>query len=432
MMKPGIRLLLFFLVLSLQLTAQQYVITGYVVNPQKLPVSKALIQLDNASTSTNSKGFFTLRTDVLPNVLTVKVMRYETKEEFVNMPPAGTDSVFVMIQLDDKHTDLEGVTITASRVFWAYPKKHVHVIDFELQQDGMFLLCKDKNDYLLRLVDGSGEPLYDLPIRRHPKSFFRDCRGNIHLLYNDSTYQVQITKDSTLALCRFQTLDQFKETVMPCALTVNNAEVFQYGGNQSQSVDFVMIDTLRHKVTRLYSGKNRKYQRAITESERDLALLEKSRKDANTENAQSQLERQRAIEQQAALRAFLAKPVYIPVHKLRDSIVIFDHENDSAVVFSRGGRKIRSYPIIYQHHIKWDRELILNEEGTRIFARYNYRGMAHLVEIDPNTGAIIGETKLEQHIYPTKIQVKGDFIYYIYHHYIDYSINYVYKQRIQH
>lgn len=416
--------------LSFTVQSQDIVVSGKVFNSGETPVGRAVVSVENKAVTTNSKGEFTIVCPILPNVLTVKHHSYQLKEEFINFPPPGQDTLFVIIYLDDKQTDLEEVIITSSRISWAYPKPNVHIIDFQLWNEGMLLLCKDHNDYLLRLVDEYNEPIVDLPIRKHPKSFFRDCMNGIHVYYNDSVYQVQISSDS-LSLFNRQTRKSAAETIESCVLSYGNIQLYQQYGSLHKTVDFVAVDTLSHQVMRLYYVSNRKYKRALDEFQREMQRQERSVVDPLADNSvDNQLKLHALLETQQKYLELLNHPVYAPAFKLNDSIVIFDHLNDSAVVFTKKGRRVRSYPIIYQHHKKWDSELIINQEGTRIFARFDYQGMARLLEIDPKNGAVIGELKLEKHIYPVSIQCRGNYVYYIFHHYIDDSINYVYKQRI--
>jgi len=411
--------------------AQEVVVKGTVVNSGNAPVGRATVSVENKLVSTNSKGEFTLECPILPNVLTVKHHSYRLKEEFINFPPAGQDTLFVVIHLEDKQTDLEEVVITASRLSWAYPKPNVHIIDFQLWNDGMLLLCKDHDQYLLRLVDAYSEPLVDFPIRKHPKALVRDCMNGIHIYYFDSTYQVNLSPDS-LSLFNCQTRKHAEETIESCVLSYGNIQLYQQFGSLHKSVDFVAVDTLSHQVMRLYYVSNRKYKRALDEFQRELQKQERSVVDPVADNSvDNQLKLHTLLETQQKYLELLNHPVYAPAFKINDSIVIFDHLNDSAIVFTKKGRRVRSYPIIYQHHKKWDSELIINQEGTRIFARFDYQGMARLLEIDPKNGTVIGEIKLEKHIYPTSIQCRGNYVYYIFHHYIDNSINYVYKQRIE-
>lgn len=415
---------------ALSVSGQNFYVSGRVLNTLDQPLGKTQISDGQKTITTTSDGYFLLTNQFLPNVITVKHNHYGVREVFVNQPPIGQDTVYLTVILNEKATELEEVTVSSSRVIWAYPKAHVHVIDFDLYGEQMLLLCKDQNDYLIRLVNAYNEPLFDLPIPRHPKGFYRDCTKGIHILYNDSVFEVSVKNDS-LKLTGFQTRKQLKERVEPCVCSTGNLKIYEQAGSFRQTIDFVAIDTLSGKVSRLYYLANRKYRRALEEYRKELMMQEKSVANQMPSNTvDEQLTYQKKLELQKEYMALLNRPVYAPVARLRDSVVLFDHVNDTAIVYDKRGRRIRSYPIIYQYHKKWDAELIVNEEGTRLFARFNYRGMARLMEINPSTGEIIGEFRLEQHIYPGKIQVRGDFVYYIYHHYIDYSINYVYKQRL--
>src|SRR3990167_7284422 len=125
----------------------------------------------------------------------------------------------------------------------------------------------------------------------------------------------------------------------------------------------------------------------------------------------------------------LIKPLYIPIVTVNDTTIIFDHFKDSMTVFSADFFNRRS-AISYHYFDFWQNKLLVNEEHTRVFAKYEDRGLVKLREIDPHTGSVIGVVQLDKHVYPASIQIKGRFVYYLFHRYVDDSINYVYKQRI--
>lgn len=413
------------------LHSQNYVVCGRVFSPDDTPLGKVQVSDGSKIISTNSDGKFVCTAQFLPNVYTFKHPHYGEKEVFVNLPQPGLDTMYINIYMTGKETELEEITISSARVIWAYPKAHVHIIDFDLYGEQMLLLCKQDNQYLMRLVNAYNEPLQDVPIPRHPKSLFRDCTGNLHILYKDSVFPVTISGDQ-LQLGTVQSRKQMETELRPCVASIGNLLIFERSGTYRQTIDFVAMDTLSHKVTRMYYLSNRKYRRALEEFKREIQQQDRTiAAQMATNSVEEQLEQKKRLELQQQYLDLLNRPVYAPVLRLKDSILIFDHVNDSALVYNKRGNRIRSFPIMYHYHRKWDSELIVNEEGTRLFARYNYRGMARLMELNPTTGEIMGEFKLEQHIYPGKIQIRGDFVYYIFHHYIDYSINYVYKQRLE-
>ena len=116
--------------------------------------------------------------------------------------------------------------------------------------------------------------------------------------------------------------------------------------------------------------------------------------------------------------------------ELNDSLIIFDHLNDSAVVFNKSGQRIRAFPIYYHYFKGWKYELVSNLEKTKIYARYESEGLTVLREINPTNGKVESMIRLEKHVFPEHLQIHGDFIYYIYKDYLDQSMHYIFKQHL--
>jgi hypothetical protein len=264
----------------------------------------------------------------------------------------------------------------------------------------------------------------------HPLNLFQDCQNQVHVVFSDSVFRITFQNDSLL-LCDVQTLKQANEYLAPCVAAIGDKKIWRAWGPYGKSIEFFVSDTLTHHLRNFYLGENRRYMRWVKEYEYDVAHGGKSMKDPDQNNYTDIQERMKAgMEQQRLLDFYSTRPAYIPVYIVRDSLVVFDHLNDTAFVYTANGKLTRAYPIIYQYHKNWDHQLILNEEGTRIFTRFDYRGMTHLFEVNPDTGELMKETVLEEHIYPSKLRIKGDFVYYLHHLYIDNSIDYVYKQHL--
>src|SRR5689334_7503731 len=99
---PRQLILLIITFLSVSSYAQHYTIAGYVISPAKTPVNDALVTIGTSSTGTNSKGYFTIKTDILPDVLTASHREFADKEVFVNLPPLGNDTIFVQVRMEEK------------------------------------------------------------------------------------------------------------------------------------------------------------------------------------------------------------------------------------------------------------------------------------------------------------------------------------------
>ena len=87
--------------------------------------------------------------------------------------------------------------------------------------------------------------------------------------------------------------------------------------------------------------------------------------------------------------------------------------NSLIVAYDLDGNYLKKVPINYHNNKGWDKEIIVNEEKTRCFAKFTRNGETSLVEINPNTGQMLGRYVLEVHAFPTKIKVRGNEINYM-------------------
>ena len=109
----------------------------------------------------------------------------------------------------------------------------------------------------------------------------------------------------------------------------------------------------------------------------------------------------------------LTRPPYSLLATINDTLYFFDHLNSLIVAYDLDGNYIRETPCNYHNNKGWDKEIIVNEEKTRCFAKFTRNGETSLVEINPNTGQMMGRYVLEVHAFPTKIKVRGNDIYYL-------------------
>lgn len=427
-MKPLYTLLLICLP-TLNVRAQEVVVKGSIRNSNGLPVENAAVQLGKDLTSSDKRGVFIVETPYLPLLLSVKHPFYDPWEEVVSRKGREGDTVFVEIVLAEQSTDLDEVEINADRVKWVYPVKNTHIIDFEVSAEGLLLLCKEKKKYFLRKVDQNDQTVFEVLIRDHPVLLFTDCMSNHHIVYRDSSYQV-VEKEDSLFLMEGLLWQRVRTSLYPCVLAHEQLLYFRDYAQHNQKANFTTYDTVTNKRAPLYVAEDRRAVRALDEYYAEALGFVNGEELIHATDSAS-LKRARAGYQRIVFyESVLSRAPYVPLFELNDSIFLFDHLNDSLVVFDAKSARVRSLAITHHFHPKWANELIVDQEHGRLFAKLSYNGMVRLAELDPYTGKLGPEIRLEQHIYPTKIQVQGDFVYYLFHHYIDDSINYIYKQPI--
>ena len=411
------------------LSQVEAVVKGKVVNENGIPIKSASVKLGNSDTRTNSTGFFSAKTTSFPAKLTVNHPLYVEYTYMVALPEKWKDTIRVLVIMTGKEKELEEVTVSAEKIFWVYPRKQANVLDFILQPDnGILLCCSDENRYFMRSLNAEGEKITETPIRNHPKELYRDCMENVHLIYSDSIYETALV-DNSIGFFQAKATEGLLNLLKSCVYKDDNTLIKYNYTEKNQCIEYVAIDIQSKRTTSLYIGEDRNYIKGIEEfsalnAMSDEALFHTLDPDM-LRLARPKWDKQKLYE------LVLTLPVYVPLVEVNDSLIIFDHLNDLAVVFTKEGIRVRSYPILYQHLNGRQNELITNLEKTKIYARYETEGLTTLREINPHNGKTERIIPLEKHAFPEHLQIRGDFVYYLYKDYLNKSIHYLYKQPLK-
>nr|WP_294858884.1 carboxypeptidase-like regulatory domain-containing protein [uncultured Fluviicola sp.] len=426
------------------------IIKGKVINEKGTPVKNASIKVGNYDARTNSNGFFVVKNNEFPAQLTVNHPLYSEYLDMIVLPEKWRDTIRVSVVLLVKETQIEEVTVSAEQIFWVYPRKQANVLDFILQpDDGIVLCCSDEHNYYLRGLNPQGEKIYETPIRSHPRKLYRDCMKSIHLIYSDSIYETAIF-ENTIGIFQPRLALGLLNLIQSCVYKDSKTLIKYNYSKQDQRIEYTALNIQSKKTKVIYVGEDRAWNRQLREyaqenSNADDILFNTTPPPppppspnpapdhiGDTPGNFGDLKKARdRWNNRQFYELILIRPAYIPMFELNDSLIIFDHLNDSAVVFNKSGQRIRSFPIYYHYFKGWKYELVSNLEKTKIFARYESQGLTVLREINPTNGKIERMFKLEKHVFPEHLQIHGDFIYYIYKDYLDQSMHYIYKQHLE-
>lgn len=415
------------------------IIKGKVVNESGTPVRNASVQIDIHNARTNANGYFTLKNGNFPAQITVKANQYNVFTDILLFPEKWKDTMLVSVVMTTKETQLEEVTVSAeSKFFWVYPRKQANVLDFKVEEDGNIILCcSDEHNYFLRHLNESGDEMYETSIRKHPKQIRQDCGGKFHLVYNDSIYETSIVGQSVGI---FSPLPYYKAIGLldNCSYSDDTSIIIRTYMNQKQYLEYQLITKKTRSSKTLYVSEDRQKNRQLKDYQRENKqtvgeILKESNANHSDKLSNDRSDFRKAYERwttQTFYDLILLKPIYAPLFELNDSIIIFDHPNDSAIVFTKTGVRVRSFPISYQYFKGWKSELIPNIEKTSIYARFERDGITSLRKINLLTGKTEEVVQIKDHIYPEHIQIRKDFIYYVYKDYLDLSMHYIFKQHL--
>lgn len=433
--KLGKFVLMVFVLQAFYQTAysQDVVVRGTVLNEQNQAVSGAEIRLGKITTKTNSKGAFLVQLTQFPAQLTIKHFQYKNYLEVVRAPLHVSDTVYLDIVLEGKETQLEEVTVNASRVIWAYPKAHTHIIDYALVDNEVLLVAREDQKYFLRRIDSIGDKIVDQRIKKSPVGLFEDCSGGIHLVYPDSIFELKLIRNS-IGMLRGYTYEETMGVLGPCALASWDNFILKNLGPHNKSLDYYKVERDSKNYSLLYTTIDRKQMRELDEyaaiNDIPVQLYNKNAYRLASYQRPTASDRQK-FQNQAFYQQVLSKPLYAPIFEINDSIYIYDHFKDSALVYTPSGKFIRSFQFSYHYFENWKNKLYVNEEKTKLYAKYESEGLTVLRQINPSTGKVINVNFIEKHIYPINIQIRKNMVYYVYKLYTDNSIHYLYKQPLK-
>lgn len=411
--------------------SQDVVVIGTISNEQNLRVTGAEVRLGQLNVKSNPKGMFSIRVNKFPAQLTVKHRLYADYLEVIRAPINKQDTIFLDVTLENKATELDEVTVSASKAIWAYQKKNTYIIDFALKENEILLVCRENHRYFLRRLDSIGEKIIDVQIKKNPVGLFEDCTGGTHLVYPDSIFELKLIGNS-LAMLSGNSYIETMEILSPCVISSTDNFIVKKLGPHNKLVEYVKIDRNTKKPNLLYTTSDRQLMRALDdyalENEIPVSLSNPNYKRGPQINT---LTDKQKWDNQQFYNQVLKRPLYAPIFEINDSVFVFDHFKDSAMVFTLSGKHIRSFQISYHYFENWKSELLINEEKTKLYARYEVDGLVTLRQINPSTGKVINLEILEKHIHPMRIQVRDNYAYYLYKHYLDNSIHYLYKQHLK-
>jgi len=411
--------------------SQDVIVTGTVLNEQNQRVAGAEIKLGPANVKTNSAGVFTLRANVFPVQLHLKHPLYKDYFEVVRAPINKGDTIQLEIILEGKETELEEVTVNSSRVIWAYEKKNTHIIDFALYEKEMLLVCSENHRYFLRRLDSIGKKIVDVQIKKNPVGLYTDCIGGTHLVYTDSIFELKFIRNS-IGMLSGNSYAETMKLLGPCIISSRDNIILKRLGAHNKLVEYVKVDWNTKKPSLLYITGDRNTMRELDEfaSENEIAVPMANPNFKRGQQPNILTDKQKWDNQQF-YNQLLKKPLYAPIFEINDSVFVFDHFKDSAFVYTMSGQFVRSYQFSYHYFENWKGELLINEEKTKLYAKYEVDGLVTLRQINPSTGKVVNLDILEKHIHPMNIQIRGNYAYYIYKHYLDNSMHYLYKQTLK-
>lgn len=405
----------------------QHVIRGQVLDARgDLPLVGAHVVSGAVVAFTDAQGWFDLRVPSRKAIVRVSYVGFEELRR--TMVASGSEGERFVLRLKTRTVELPALEVRVSRPEVVFERKDLHVGDYVVNSDGLWVLAFGRRQLGLRqgmagqtiwhgsrlyLLDTQFVELASGSIPSTACAMIRNHAGRPVVKALDHAWVVE-RDDREISIGRIDAYT-YQHAVLPwtdslpCML-VGNTWTYDYpafehvGYNLATGKQEVICQVVDPFWMSIFRGSYKYMSGRSKVLAMDMAM-------AHGTDPEIIAGFMMGID--ADLRY---KPPYAPLFVVRDTLCVFDHHKERIRRFSRALLPIDEIAITYQRDRDWDRNLVQDRATGAVYTRYAKGSLTWLRRIDPTTGTMGAITRLT-HPWPADIQVHEGHVYYVYRPY---------------
>ena len=395
-------LTLFVIGLSFTATAQhKTVVYG------DLGLSNVNISIINSpiGTSTDAKGQYALT--FRDNHKAVAVNLYYScigyQDTIVSLTPKQLqhDSINISFKMCPKNYALSEVTVSENVPKIAYHEKMISLVTYEINEMGIYLIAYRQSGNALLHLSFDLDTLSVLPIAKKYDRLYKDVFGQIHLISNDSTYQIG----------HRQFGDTFMDVELFYGMTLR--DFYRIMGNNAAATDSIFV-------TATYDGRfaQELYYHYFKKGEPKAHLLEYTYNQEGVDLTEN-------IRKFGGNGIIPPPPIYDPIFVLGDSLVLFNFEADKIEFFDIKAQMIGESPMKFHRYVKWNKESSMKDSWKKqvlvdlvkkeCYAVFEDESVMTIKKIDLKTGNAKDMAVLSDFHFVQLPMVNDGTLYFLYH-----------------
>ncbi|GEM_PF-3861853 len=383
-----------------------------------VPITDCQFYINKTKITPNSKDNFYYLTIKEGDMLTLKKEHFDILN--YDFPAISkNDTLTHLFILHDQSQKLEEFIVVGKKNNQFAGDLNENLLDYIIDptRNCMIIIKSIKNNYYIEYKDDTISRNYLLNI--HPESLQLDFMGNIQLLSIDSSYQIWITQKQEIEFIDVLPLKEYNLKIKPNIAkrdhllfseekTYQNQEYHVKLSNKSNpdSLIYKVLDKVAAKVAeKEYNEILQLYQQVVP---KEISLIDLGIWDGNM----IQLGETPQIIAKISWHKILSKPIncssfgmldYICTVNLFDSVISkIDYNGNQIDTIPLNIKGLKNIQVIYDYF--YDKIFLsaITIENERI-----------VYQIDEKTGVKKKVGNLNGNVYPTKVKIAGNYIYYI-------------------
>jgi len=412
---------LILLIPLLSIGQKQLYISGYIKDSETdLPIEKASITLKNSKIAaiTDKFGSFKIMVNKLPAEISISHICYND----IKVSIIDTNHLSLEIKLRYKVNLLKEVNINGLNVERISKYKQFWAMDYEFFYDNILLLNLNNNvsNATLTFVNYSGDTLSNLDLKKRkikPVKLFKDCLDNVHIITQDTAYQIFYSTEKGLEL-KFPTeISKFEYLLNTCVTLIDSCVYYQYydyHGFISQCY-YINLNKKEEQFTIRTIFDSLTINRFEREFDKHYYIgLKKECHVLPWTVSDNELKQLRYFEGSGGQLGWFYPALYVPLVNVNDTLCVFNHCQLQIEFFTKTGKYINKVSIIYPKNNKWVQSIIKDTKTSKVYTPFLNNGIYTLREIDIRDGVIKRTIKIPELLFIEKIKVLNNYIYFLY------------------
>ncbi len=402
-----------FLFVSVLLNAQT-VLEVHLTDVNKKPVGLATIQYDGLTFRTDESGFFRIGNYRSGSGINIHRFGFADTSIMFITPRVDYDTLRQIVTLRLRPILLPEVTVQSKQTEEINPAGAHFVLGYELRGEWLIELL----DGHLLVINESKNIQSRIQVSRRANDIVKDPYGRLYLRIEKGAFQ--IAQENPLKV-NSDTADVAKLdwNLRYCDAVADNSHFIRRYKDDNQTTAYFAVSNANNKKVRML--------KEISDAERKSAVLsfaneargfnqyvaglELSQVTATSSSELALVRKARRMSDMVEMSYVL--PSYSPLKLVNDSVYLFAHDIDSLFVYDLKWNQVRSKRIAYHHLKMWGKEIIVNEERTKVYARLLENSVTLLAEIDLLTGTLLPPFYKIENRFPVKIKIRGKKVYYM-------------------
>jgi hypothetical protein len=404
------------LILSVIRLSSQTVLNIHLTDLHKKPLPFAVIKYKGSTITSNESGFF--RIDNYTAGSKIEIHKLGFADTTITLAPnqLTQDTIHLAIALRLKIILIPEVSVNSSRIEEINPMKADFVIGYELKGDFLIELLSDDN---IVLIDADNK----VRSRSRPipgaKDIVKDPYGDIYILTEKTAHKIYFNNSDLRVDPVSADLAKLMWDIQYCDEATGTTRYIRRYKDNNQTVAFFATSNLNKNAVKLLKEITHvKRREAVQDYANETNALNQYVESLGlskvTATTMQELELVREAQNMIdKLEMIYALPSYSFLKLVNDSIYLFAHDIDSMFVYDQHWNPLKGERINYHHLKMWGKELIVNEERTRVYAKLIQDSKPMIAEIDLQTGTLKSSSFALESRFPTKIKIRNNSIYFM-------------------